>query len=91
MHPADLAAIVLTYGPAPAHGPLVEKLCAQGIHPERIAVVHNPVHAAAGDEQVVDGVEIVRNATNLGDGSAINVGLRRHRVSTAPAVLMGGQ
>ena len=88
MRAADIAAVVLTYGPEPHHEPIVHDLCHQGIRPDRISVVHNPVSASWQEERCVDGIEIVRNARNLGYGSAINIGLRRSRVRTAPAVFI---
>lgn len=85
---ADFAAVVLTYGHQPGHERLVRALCDQGLRPGNISVIHNPILSGTEDERVADGVEIVRNATNKGYGSAINVGLQRPRVRRAPAVFV---
>jgi GT2 family glycosyltransferase len=88
MKASDFAAVILTYGPQPRHQYLSRTLCEQGVDPEAIAVVHNP--AVQGDYRCYrhDGVEVVRNATNLGYGSAINVGLRRPQIFSKTAVVI---
>jgi N-acetylglucosaminyl-diphospho-decaprenol L-rhamnosyltransferase len=88
MDVSDFASVVLTYGDEPRHSELVHELCDQGVQPEKITVVHNPVTIGAPDRLVVDGIEIVRNARNMGYPSAINVGLRQPRVRATPAVFV---
>lgn len=88
MRVGDFAVVVLTYGVEPRHGDLVKELRKQGIVPENVTVVHNPITSGAPDRRIVDGIEIVRNETNLGYSGAVNVGLRQASVRTASAVLI---
>src|ERR1017187_4814304 len=88
MSVADFAVVVLTYGEEPGHRDLVSELRHQGVLPEKITVVRNPISSGAANRSVIDGVEVLRNATNLGYPTAINVGLRQTRARNAPAVLV---
>jgi N-acetylglucosaminyl-diphospho-decaprenol L-rhamnosyltransferase len=83
---ADLASVVLTYGDEPGHGDIVRELRNQGIQPDKITVVHNPMSSGKAERHIVDGVEVLRNPKNLGYAGAVNVGLRQPRVRAAPAV-----
>jgi GT2 family glycosyltransferase len=83
---ADLASVVLTYGNEPRHHDIVRELRNQGIQPDKITVVHNPMSSGKAERHVVDGVEVLRSAKNLGYAGAVNVGLRQPGVQAAPAV-----
>lgn len=68
---------VLTYGDSGVHLPLLDSLWAEGIEPAQVLVVHNPARTDEPDPRLVDGVELVRNAGNLGYAGGMNVALER--------------
>lgn len=67
--------MILTYGSAGVHVPLLESLVAEGLEPERILVVHNPSLPQEPDPELLPGCEYLRMSHNLGYAAAMNRGI----------------
>ncbi len=67
--------MVLTYGSAGVHEPLLESLLAEGLAPEGILVVHNPSRPDESDPSLLPGCEYLRMSHNLGYAAAMNRGI----------------
>ena len=85
----DIGAVLLAYGRSNKHAPLMESLCAAGVSPLNIVIVHNPdrpqddwepVHPAEGT--------LLAQQRNLGYAAGMNRGIRRVRELGCPAALL---
>jgi GT2 family glycosyltransferase len=72
----ELAAVVLTHGEHDIYQQTVGDLLEQGLDPEDVCVVHNPVKPTDREVTAPDGVTVIRMAGNLGYALAMNTGMR---------------
>jgi hypothetical protein len=85
---AEVGVTVVTHGPSGEYGPLIESLVEQGIAPDAIALVQNPV--APSDplpEAPVAGVAVLRTERNLAYAGGTNTGIRHHLARGAGLLL----
>jgi GT2 family glycosyltransferase len=68
--------VVLAYGAAREHGPLLDSLAAEGVGAERILLVHNPSEPGQQPPPAA-GCEVLANERNLGYAAAMNRGIER--------------
>jgi GT2 family glycosyltransferase len=73
---AETAAVILTLGEHSSYQRILSDLLAQGMAPESICVVHNPVAPADQSPETPPGVEVLRMPGNVGYAEGMNAGMR---------------
>lgn len=73
-----LASVILTHGEHQAYQSLLADLLAQGVAPEAICVVHNPVRSTDRRVRAPRGAHVIRMATNEGYARGMNAGITYH-------------
>ncbi len=72
-----LRVVILTYGTGGEYRPLLDSLLADGLDPERIALVHNPSAPGEPAPDPAGGCEVIAASHNLGYAAAMNLGIGR--------------
>lgn len=84
-----LGVTVLTHGPTGEYGPLIESLVAQGVAPDAISLVQNPVDPSdPRPDPPVPGVAVLRTERNLAYAGGMNTGIRHQLARGASHVLL---
>jgi GT2 family glycosyltransferase len=74
---ADTAAVILTHGEHQSYRLILSDLLTQGLPPEAITVVHNPVRPTDPSVDAPPGVDVIRMPGNAGYAAGMNAGMER--------------